>query len=117
DQVPIRTLGYYERVSESAGQYAERLLHGKALPNGQTEKQVAKHLVEHYKDHGFVIDTEEAKELLGDIIREYTPEYMLADEIYDVLEFVDLVVRNVHQKRFWIVGSLTDGIGLRRAAD
>jgi hypothetical protein len=117
DQVPIRTLGYYERVSESAAQYAERLLHGKKLPRGKTETQVAKHLVEHYKDHGFVIDAEEASELLGDIIKEQTPEYGLADELYNDLEFVDLVCRTIHKKRFWIAGSLSDGIFTAKVED
>jgi Serine dehydrogenase proteinase len=110
DQAPIRTLGYFERVSESAAQYAERLLHGKTLAPGKSEQQIAKHLVQHYKDHGFVIDTEEAKDLLGGLIKEQTAEYRLADELYTELEWVDLVLRSVYKKTFWIVGSLSDGI-------
>lgn len=119
DQVPIRRLGHYERVSESAAQYAERLLNGKQLPGGKTAAQVAQHLVQHYKDHSFVIDTEEAKELLGDdLVKEQTAEYALADEIYVLLEFVEMVLRRVHKKVFWIVGSLADDdIGVRKKSD
>src|SRR5260221_12833762 len=74
DQAPIRILGYYERVGESAAQYAERLLTGKKLTAGTDAANVAKHLVHHYKDHSFVIDTEEALNLLGaDLINEQTP--------------------------------------------
>lgn len=118
DQVPIRRLGHYERVSESAAQYAERLLHGKQLPGGKTAAQVAQHLVQHYKDHSFVIDTEEAIELLGDdLVKEQTAEYTLADEIYDLLEIVEMVLR-VQKKVFWIVGSLADDdIGMRKKSD
>jgi hypothetical protein len=117
DQAPIRTLGYFERVSESAAQYAERLLHGKTLAPGKTDQQVAKHLVQHYKDHGFVIDTEEAKDLLGELIKEQTPEYRLADEIYTELEWVEIVLRSAHKKSFWIIGSLSEGIGTSKLPD
>jgi hypothetical protein len=118
DQVPIRRLGYYERVSESAAQYAERLLYGKQLPQGKTTAQVAQHLVQHYKDHSFVIDAEEATGLLGaSLVKEQTPEYELADEVYSLLELVELVLR-VQKKEFWIVGSLADDdIGLRKKSD
>jgi hypothetical protein len=110
-------LGYYERVSESAAQYAERLLTGKTLPNGKSAAEISLHLVQHYKDHGFVIDIEEALRLLGsDLIKEQTPEYELADEIYNLLDFVQLVA-GVNKKKFWIVGSLPDGITLRNAPE
>jgi hypothetical protein len=118
DQVPIRRLGYYERVSESAAQYAERLLHGKQLPPGKTAAQIAQHLVQHYKDHSFVIDVEEAIGLLGnDLVKEQTPEYALADEIYSLLELVELIL-HMQKKEFWIVGSLADdAITVRKKPD
>ncbi len=50
NQIPIRVLGYYKRVGESAVQYAERLLAGKQLAVGKTSEDVAKHLVNYYKD-------------------------------------------------------------------
>lgn len=116
DQAPIRILGYYERVSESAAQYGERLLTGKQLPNGKTASEVAKHLVQHYKDHSFVIDVDEARDLLGPLIREQTPEYKLADEIYNFLDFVQFMVR-INKKKFWIVGALPEGVSVRDAPD
>jgi hypothetical protein len=115
DQAPIRILGYFQRVSESAAQYAERLLTGKELPDSKTPEEVAKHLVQHYKDHSFVIDIDEARNLLGSkIIKEQTAEYRLADEIYTLLNLVDFVAR-MSKRKFWIVGSLPDGIELRDA--
>lgn len=115
DQAPIRILGYYERVSESAAQYGERLLTGKKLPEGKTAADIAKHLVQHYKDHSFVIDIDEALELLGSgLIKDQTPEYGLADEIYNLLDWVGVVAR-INKKRFWIVGSLPGGITLLSA--
>ena len=90
------------------------MLVGKTLPAGKNAADVARHLVEHYKDHSFVIDTEEALRFLGpDLIREQTPEYNLADELYNFLEFVQLV-SDLNDKQFWIVGTLPDGITLRK---
>jgi hypothetical protein len=39
----IRALGYYERVNESATQYAARLLSNKKLPNGKKFEDLADH--------------------------------------------------------------------------
>ena len=93
-------------------------MYGKQLPQGKTTAQVAQHLVQHYKDHSFVIDAEEATGLLGaSLVKEQTPEYELADEVYSLLELVELVLR-VQKKEFWIVGSLADDdIGLRKKSD
>jgi len=105
DQAPLRVLGYLKRVTESASQYAERLLAGKTVGENHTIASVADHLVNHYKDHSFVIDAEEARMLLGDeIIRENSPEYKLADELY---EFLDLVKFRCGRSDllFWLVGS------------
>ena len=67
------------------------MLTGKILPPEKDAASVAKHLVHHYKDHSFVIDTEEALRLLGsDLIKEQSPEYGLADDLYVLLEFVQL---------------------------
>lgn len=117
DQAPIRILGYFERVSESAAQYGERLLAGKPLPEGKEAADVAKHLVQHYKDHSFVIDIDEARDLLGtSLIKEQTPEYALADEIYNLLDLVRFVARK-NMKEFWIVGAVPNGISLRPARE
>jgi hypothetical protein len=87
----LHDLGYSERVSESAVQYAERLLDGKPLPGNQTPAQVAQHFVYGYKDHGFVIDREEAAPILGNsIVKSDTAEYKLANQIHEYLETVNL---------------------------
>ena len=65
DNLNIRHLGLFERINESAAQYAERLLSGKDLPDGKTPETLADHFTNHYKDHGFVIDADEASSLLG----------------------------------------------------
>ena len=66
ENLNLRVLGYFQRVSESAVQYAERLLTTKKLAGGVTPQRAANHLVNHYKDHGFVIDIDEARGLLGE---------------------------------------------------
>ena len=79
-QTSIRMLGFYQRVNDSAVQYAERLLPGKNLPADKTPFDTANHLVNHYKDHGFVIDFDEAMGLLGDkMILQNTIEYRASD--------------------------------------
>lgn len=104
DQAPIRVLGYYQRVSESAVQYAERLLGGKALGENQSAHLVADKLVNHYKDHSFVIDYDECVELFGkEIVREETEEYILADKIYKFLDVIRIFAR-MEGKEFWLVG-------------
>lgn len=111
-QIPLRILGYYQRVTESAEQYAERLLGSKKLADNLTAKSVAKHLVHHYKDHSFVIDFDEATSLLGTtIIREATPEYRAADEIFRFLNFVTLIA-DIHDKQFAMVGDIENGVRL-----
>ena len=86
-------LGYYERVAESAVQYAERLLERHAANlQKKTPKEIAQHLVYFYKDHGFVIDHDEAKSIFGDtIIKSNTDEYKLANEIYEQLAIMSRV--------------------------
>lgn len=87
----LHDLGYFERVSESAVQYAERLLAGKKLPSGQTAATIAQRFVYGYKDHGFVIDRDEALEILGaDIVKSDSPEYKLANKIQEYLDSASL---------------------------
>jgi hypothetical protein len=117
DQAPIQMLGYYERVGESAVQYAERLLSGKKLPTDTDAAKVAKHLVHHYKDHSFVIDTEESLQLLGpDLSKEQTPQYELADALYSFLELVQILT-HACGKKFWVVGSVADGVTITKKRD
>lgn len=109
-QAPIRLLGYYKRIGESAVQYAERLLRGKTLADGKTARGVADQLVNHYKDHGFVIDFDEATTMLGNsMIRTASSEYAAADEIFKQLDYLNLVLDRLG-KRFWYIGGVQDGL-------
>lgn len=106
-KLDLRILGYFERVNESAMQYAERLLAGKALPAGKTPRSVADQLVNHYKDHGFVIDFDEARDLLGDaIVREDTAEYAFSNAVFHSLDIIRLILDVVLSKDVEIVGAL-----------
>ncbi len=102
------SLGYHERVAESAVQYAEKLLHARQTnpkAPANTPKRIAHELVYSYKDHGFVIDKTEAIRIFGaDTIHTNTPEYTLGNHIYESLktiaEFTDYFGH-----RFYFIGS------------
>lgn len=82
-------LGYYERVAQSAAQYAERLLglHSNVLP--KAPNKIAMDLVYTYKDHGFVIDKAEAEQIFSSkVLKTKTPEYDLGNSIYQVLSSI-----------------------------
>ena len=106
----LHDLGYSERVSASAVQYAERLLDSKRLPGNVTAEQVVRRFVYEYKDHGFVIDRDEATEILGEhIVKSDTKEYKLANQIHEYLESVNLAYgffKNHHCK---VIGNLSQG--------
>ncbi len=86
-ELTLQHLGYYKRIAESAEEYAKRLLLGKTLPNSTTPEAIAKILVNGYKDHGFVIDKDEAQKILGaSIVKDQTEEYKLANRIYEFIE-------------------------------
>lgn len=107
----LRVLGYFNRITESAVQYGERLLKDKALPAGSSAHNVADYLVNHYKDHSFIIDTDEAKSLLGEtIIRSNTPEYAAASEIFQLLDLLEYVLKTWQNKYFFYVGNIKDGM-------
>jgi hypothetical protein len=110
-KLDLRILGYFERINDSAVQYAERFLAGKPLV-GQTPKSLAEHFVNHYKDHDFVIDFDEARELLGDnIVKHDTPEYSFANAVYESFDLIRLVLDVVLGKDIDLVGR---GIGAVR---
>lgn len=102
-QLNIRILGYFERVSESAKQYAQRLLEDKMEQN--KTQDIAHALVYEYKDHSFVIDKEEAKKYLGDSIKIDTREYKLANDIYKFMSTLNSVSKYLRNKNVVIVGS------------
>lgn len=108
EKLDLRILGYFERVSESAQQYAIRLLSGKSLR--LTADEVAHKLVYEYKDHSFVIDKEEAKELLGDVVKVNTDEYKFGNEIHKFLNDVNFILGIIKSKSLAIIGSTRDFI-------
>ena len=85
-------IGYYERVAESAAQYAERLLSAHAETLDNSPQNIAKTLVYSYKDHGFVIDKSEAIEIFGKrAIVVSSPEYDYSNDIYEFLDTVKML--------------------------
>lgn len=84
-------LGYYDRIVDSASQYARRLLLKRQ--NAPTEGEIQKlttRLVYEYSDHGFVIDKSEAMEIFGNsVVRIDTPEYVLANKVYTLLNLIE----------------------------
>jgi Serine dehydrogenase proteinase len=110
DQLDLRYLGYFERINESAVQYASRLLEGKNLGQGWSSETLAKHLVDHYKDHSFVIDVDESRRLLGnEIVKQDSREYQFAGRAYQFLKLVARLAQVTRRMQFSYVGSLTSG--------
>lgn len=100
-------LGYYERVAESAVQYAEKLLdtHKDKLANAITK--IAYDLVYTYKDHSFVIDIKEAIAIFGDsTIKIGTVEYKIGNLIYKELSIIENLFSYLGYQ-FYLIGSLT----------
>lgn len=105
--VTIAQIGYCERVSESAVQYAERLLSKKDGVRLNANR-IAKELVYEYKDHSFVIDFEEAKEHLGDLwVVSDTPEIKFAEGVYQALDHANLLLDIFHNKHLSVVGNMS----------
>jgi len=111
--VNVRDLGYFERINESATQYAIRLLNGKTLPESQTSEELADHFTNHYKDHSFVIDSDEATNLLGaSVIKTGTDEYDAGNAIYEFLHFQDILFSVFKEKNMRFVGGTENAIDL-----
>lgn len=117
-QLDLGILGYFERINESATQYASRLLQGKALGQGRNAAGLSQHLVNYYKDHSFVIDKDEAIELFGDgVIKIQTAEYRLANQIDQNLRWVSRIAKWIHKKEVTFVGSFDSCIKVRDITD
>ena len=69
-EMDFGTLGWLVRVPESAHQYAQKLLSKNYTEEQHKDqiKKIAQTLVKGYKDHGFIIDAEEARVVLGNDI-------------------------------------------------
>jgi len=118
ENLNLNHLGYFERINESATQYAERLLKGKSFVKGQDEEKLADHFTNHYKDHSFVIDADEALTLLGDeVIKEQTNEYKFSNEVYKVLDLFSVLFRIIEKKDLSVIGNIEDGIKFKDSDD
>jgi len=92
ENLNIGLIGYYDRVSESASQYAQMLLEGKHDNNKLSVEQIANHFTHHYKDHGFVIDVEESKSILGShVVKDNTNIYKLSSKILSFFNNVEMI--------------------------
>jgi len=106
DALTVEQIGYCDRISESAVQYAERLLSTKPQLESRASV-VARELVHEYKDHSFVIDFEEARGHLGsEWVKTNTPELKFAEEVYGHFENVNFFLRLMKSKRLLVSGGL-----------
>ena len=103
----IGQIGYFERICESAVQYAERLLAVKPFISTETAQAIAQKLVYEYKDHGFVIDLEEARKILGPAwIKDESSFLFLAEALYRTFEVSSFLLDMNHNKAIEVIGSL-----------
>jgi len=106
----LEELGYYERVAESAAQYAERLLKKRSVTTDKPVSSIASRLVYDYKDHGFAIDANEASEIFGsEIVKSNTTLYNLANEIYETLDLIRFILKARLNRSFYFTGSAKSG--------
>ena len=108
----VEQIGYCDRISESAVQYAERLISTKPQL-AKRAPAIARELVHEYKDHNFVIDFAEAQAHLGaEWIKTGTLEVQAGEDIYSLIEMVNLFLGLAQTKRLFIAGgaSLVDSI-------
>ncbi len=103
----INHIGYYDRVTESAVQYAQILLEGKHDDNSKTVGEIANHFTNHYKDHGFVIDVEESKDILGSyMVKDNTNIYSVGSRILSFINNVEFAfILSGVKKKIVFVGS------------
>lgn len=103
----ISHIGYYDRVTESAVQYAQILLAGKHDDNTKTVGEIANHFTNHYKDHGFVIDVDESKSILGSyMVKDNTNVYNIGSRILSFINSVEFAfLLSGVQKKIVLVGA------------
>lgn len=106
----VPDIGYYERIGESAVQYAVRLISNKEKLKKKKE-EIARKLVYEYKDHGFVIGLEEAREILDqDLIKTDTLELKFAEDIHQKIDNINFLLGYYRNKCIRIIGDLETGI-------
>ena len=106
----IQSLGFFERVAESATQYAVRLLRARRVQVSDDAEAIARRLVYSYKDHGFVIDSREATQIFGEsVVVNNSPEYRLSNAMFDSLDFMAWVCDRRFSRAFSYVGNTEKG--------
>lgn len=106
----LKDLGYYERVAVSAAHYATILLRARNATGTKPHAEVAGRLVYGYNDHGFVIDSNESIEIFGsEFIKMNTQEYQLANGVYQSLNFIESVCKDIFHRYFYFTGTALDG--------
>ncbi|MCH8824780.1 MAG: hypothetical protein IH984_14880 [Planctomycetes bacterium] len=109
----LSQLGYYERIAESAVQYAERLIAKRLTKLSKPANKIAHNLVYAYKDHGFVIDVAEAETVFDkSMIKHNSSEYRLSDALYERLKLIERYFRLFANKGFYFVGSQDSDAGI-----
>lgn len=102
---PIQ-IGYYERAAKSAEQYAEKLLNSHKRKNKLDTSAISHKLVYEYKDHSFVIDKTEAKNIFGsEVIIDDSPEYLLGNDLYLELSKIERFA-DILGFTFYFIGTL-----------
>lgn len=109
-RLTVEQIGYCERVVESAVQYAERLLANKPFLK-QRANFIAKQLVYEYKHHGFVIDLDEARGLLGESwILKDSIELAFAEKVYQFFDVLSIFADTRQDKTLLVIGDLSTGV-------
>jgi hypothetical protein len=114
NQMNLAYFGWASRISDSAIQYGEKLLslkHSGCVSFTKEEARVvADKLVNHYKDHGFVVDSDEATEIFckPNFIKIDTDELRECEKIYDDIRFIIAGFRYVKNIKLELIGCITD---------
>ncbi len=99
-------LGYYERVAESAMQYAEKLLKFNETNLPKPIANIAYDLVYSYKDHGFVLDKNESTNIFGNkIVKINTDEYHFSNNLYSNISSIEKFF-GYFDYNFYLIGLL-----------
>ena len=109
--LPVNVIGHFERAAGSAAQYAERLLANRFSPMDETANtEIARRLVYDYKDHGFAIDAREAATIFGEaMVKIDTPQYHVANKIYEELDLMGFVAGRTFDRRLVYTGGIPGG--------
>ncbi|TXH13497.1 MAG: hypothetical protein E6R03_11215 [Hyphomicrobiaceae bacterium] len=104
--------GWSMRVPESAVQYGQKLLllNRDKCFNVEDAEAIATKLVRDYKDHGFVIDSAEAKQIFSNkLIRQNSDEIKFCEVFYEKFALIALILRFNWKYQLNIVGDISSG--------